>query len=50
MHVTVKEVKKKERKEKRERKEPSLTEYKRGHWSIMNQRKRNAFVILLFEL
>ena len=41
MHVTVKEVNRKEMKE-----EPRLTEYNRGQWLIMNQRKRqvNLFI------
>ena len=41
MHVTVKEVNRIEMKE-----EPRLTEYNRGQWLIMNQRKRqvNLFI------
>ena len=41
MHVTVKEVNRKDMKE-----EPRLTEYNRGQWLIMNQRKRqvNLFI------
>ena len=41
MHVTVKEVNRKEMKE-----EPRLTEYNRGQWLIMNQRKRQVILFI----